>query len=153
MIILSYKKDDDNVKKEIKKKNDYIIIFFIILTLIAAALFLLINKNSLIDNIIKDDNYEISAITCDGATKILDKKVLKNINNYLKNLNNNGPFLGDLYTCYQKIIVNYDNDLLDIEIINKSSIIIKESKNSEYYTYYTNADKLNNYLSKYFKNN
>lgn len=136
-----------------KKKKKYIIIILSIL-IITIAIFLLLNfkKTSLINNIIKGNNYEISSMSCDGTTKVLDKGVLKEIKKHLKELNNNGPFLGDLNTCYPKIIVNYGNDLLDIEIISKSAIIIKESKKNEYYTYYIKADKLIEYLNKYFKN-
>ena len=134
-----------------KNNNKYIITFFLILILIFATVLLLNRKNNLIDSLIKNSNYEINSLSCDGTTKVLDKKVLKEIKNNLKDLNNNGPFLGDLNTCYRKIIINYNNNLLDIEIVNKSSIIIKESKNSQYYTYYTNAENLINYLNKYFK--
>ena len=107
-------------------------------------------QSNCIDSILKND-YQIYTLECDGTTNILDKKVLKDIKSKWNKLSNNGPFLGELNTCYQKIIINYgDNDIVDLEIVDESSIIVKESKNSEYYTYYTKADNLIQYLNEYF---
>ena len=50
----------------------------------------------------------------------------------------------------EKIIINYNNDIADIEIIDNSSLILKDSNNTDYYTYYTNADNLIAYLNNYF---
>ena len=106
-------------------------------------------KNCLKRVLLKQD-YEIYSLSCDGTTNVLNKEVLKKIKKSWKNLSNNGPFLGDITTCHKKIIIDYNNNIVDIEIIDNSSIIIKENSSDDYYTYYTNADELVTYLNKYF---
>lgn len=121
-----------------------------IIIMIIIIIFLSTNKqNSWIDTILKED-YQIYTLECDGTTNILENVVLKEIKNKWTNLSDNGAFLGNLDTCYKKIIIDYNNDIIDIEIIDDNSIILKESNNKDYYTYYTNADKLVTYLNKYF---
>lgn len=133
------------------KKNKPIIII-IPIAVLAIILILLSTKkeNNWIDNILKED-YEIYSLSCDGTTNILDEKSLKEIKKEWNNLSNNGPFLGNLDTCYKKILINYNNDVVDIEIIDESSIIFKESNNINNYTYYTNANALIKKLNKHFK--
>lgn len=132
------------------KKNKPIIII-IPIAVLAIILILLSTKkeNNWIDNILKED-YEIYSLSCDGTTNILDEKSLKEIKKEWNNLSNNGPFLGNLDTCYKKILINYNNDVVDIEIIDESSIIFKESNNINNYTYYTNANALIKKLNKHF---
>ncbi len=132
-------------------KNKKIILIVLPVTiLLVLGVFLLTKKqNNWIDNILKED-YEIYTLECDGTTNILDNNALKEIKNNWNKLSDNGPFLGDLSTCYKKIIINYNNDIADIEIIDNSSLIIKESNNTDYYTYYTNADNLITHLNNYF---
>lgn len=132
------------------KNKKSILIALPIIILIIIGIFLFTKKqNNWIDNILKE-SYEIYTLECDGTTNILDNNVLKEIKNNWNNLSNNGPFLGDLNTCYKKIIINYNNDITDIEIIDNSSLILKESNSANYYTYYTNANNLISYLNKYF---
>ena len=133
------------------KNKKIILILLPIIILSIIGVFLLTNKenNNWIDNILKED-YQIYTLECDGTTNVLESNVLKEINNNWNNLSNNGPFLGDLNTCYKKIIIDYNNDIVDIEIIDNSSIILKESNTKDYYTYYTNASKLVTYLNNYF---
>lgn len=134
-----------------KNKKKFLIIIPIII-LFVILVFLLTNKNqnNWIDNILNQD-YQIYTLECDGTTNVLENKVLKEIKNNWKYLSDNGPFLGSLDTCYKKIIVDYNNDIADIEIIDDSSIILKENNKLDYYTYYTNANNLITYLNKYFK--
>lgn len=132
------------------KNKKIILIALPVIILIAIGVLLLSKKqNNWIDNILKED-YEIYTLECDGTTNILNKDVLKEIKNNWNKLSDNGPFLGDLSTCYKKIIINYNNDIADVEIINNSSLILKESNENDYYTYYTNADNLISYLNNYF---
>lgn len=133
-----------------KNKKVVLIILPIIILLVIGVL-LLTNKeqNNWIDNILKED-YQIYTLECDGTTNVLESNVLKEIKNKWNNLSDNGPFLGNLDTCYKKIIIDYNSDIVDIEIIDDSSIIFKESNNINNYTYYTNANKLVAYLNKYF---
>lgn len=132
-----------------KNKKIILIILPIIILLVIGVLLLSKKQNNWIDNILKED-YEIYTLKCDGTTNILNNDVLKEIKKKWIKLSNNGPFLGDLNTCYKKIIINYNNDIVDIEIINNNSLILKESNTSDYYTYYTNADNLISYLNNYF---
>ena len=136
-------------KKKVKNNKIISIILPIIVLSIIAILILTKKQNSWIDNILKED-YEIYSLSCDGTTNILDEKALKEIKKNWKDLSNNGPFLGDLNTCYKKILINYNNDVVDIEIIDESSIIFKESNNIDNYTYYTNTSTLVKELNKYF---
>lgn len=136
------------------KKKYVIIIIIIAIILLGVILLILPNKNNKtwIDNIIKKDNYQVSSLTCDGTTKVLDKSILKKIKKELKSATNNGPYLGDLNTCYKKIMITYDTDnLAVIEIIDDSSLIIKQNNSLDYYTYYTEANKLIKILNKTFK--
>ena len=133
-----------------KKKN---IILFIILIAVLLIIFLslkLIKPKSWIDNILKYD-YEIYTLECDGTTNVLDKKELIEIKKKWKGLSNNGPFLGNINTCHKKIIIDYNGNIADIEIVDDTSIIVKEHNNDDYYIYYTNAKDLINYINKYFK--
>lgn len=132
-------------------KNKKLLLFVLPITiLIIIGVFLLTKKqNNWIDNILKED-YEINTLECDGTTNILNKNVLKEIKKNWNKVSDNGPFLGDLNSCYKKIIINYNNDIADIEIIDNSSLILKDSNNTDYYTYYTNADNLIAYLNNYF---
>lgn len=132
------------------KKKKIIIIVLPIVVLSLIILLLPKKQNSWIDSILKQD-YEIYSLGCDGTTNILDKKELKEIKKKWKKLSNNGPFLGDVTTCHKKIIIDYNNNIVDIEIIDNSSIIVKEDNNDELYTYYTNASILVTQLNKYFK--
>ena len=133
-----------------KKRKNYLIILIMLLLSLLILIFISYRKqNSWIDSILSK-KYEIYSLDCDGTTNILDKETLKEIKKNWKNLSNNGPFLGDLNTCYKKIIIDYNNDIAVIEIIDNSSLIIKESNNTDYYTYYTNAKELINNLNKYF---
>ena len=132
-----------------KNKKIILIILPIIILLVIGVLLLTKKQNNWIDNILKED-YEIYTLKCDGTTNILNNDVLKEIKKKWIKLSDNGPFLGDLNTCYKKIIINYNNDISDIEIINNNSLILKESNTSDYYTYYTNADNLISYLTYYF---
>ncbi len=132
-----------------KNKKIILIILPIIILLVIGVLLLTKKQNNWIDNILKED-YEIYTLKCDGTTNILNNDVLKEIKKKWIKLSDNGPFLGDLNTCYKKIIINYNNDISDIEIINNNSLILKESNTSDYYTYYTNADNLISYLNNYF---
>ena len=132
-----------------KNKKIILIILPIIILLVIGVLLLSKKQNNWIDNILKED-YEIYTLKCDGTTNILNNDVLKEIKKKWNKLSDNGPFLGDLNTCYKKIIINYNNDIVDIEIINNNSLILKESNTSDYYTYYTNADSLISYLNNYF---
>ncbi len=132
-----------------KNKKIILIILPIIILLVIGVLLLTKKQNNWIDNILKED-YEIYTLKCDGTTNILNNDVLKEIKKKWIKLSDNGPFLGDLNTCYKKIIINYNNDISDIEIINNNSLILKESNTSDYYTYYTNADSLISYLNNYF---
>ena len=132
------------------KNKKTLLIALPIIILIVIGIFLLPKKqNNWIDNILKE-NYEIYTLECDGTTNILDNNTLKEIKKSWNKLSDNGPFLGDLSTCYKKVIINYNNDIADIEIIDNSSLILKDSKNTDYYTYYTNADNLITYLNSYF---
>ena len=132
------------------RKNKIILIILPIVILSLILVLLLTKKqDSWIDKILKQD-YEIYSLSCDGTTNVLNKEVLKKIKKSWKNLSNNGPFLGDITTCHKKIIIDYNNNIVDIEIIDNSSIIIKENSSDDYYTYYTNADELVTYLNKYF---
>ena len=144
MIILYYKVIDMKIKKIA------VIILPIILLIVIGILILTNKQDNWIDKILKTD-YEIYSLSCDGTTNILNKEVLKDIKNNWKNLSNNGPFLGNLNTCYKKIIIDYNNNVVDIEIVDKNSIIIKKNSNDDFYTYYTNANNLINELDKYFK--
>ncbi len=132
-----------------KNKKIILIILPIIILLVIGVLLLSKKQNNWIDIILKED-YEIYTLKCDGTTNILNNDVLKEIKKKWIKLSDNGPFLGDLNTCYKKIIINYNNDIVDIEIINNNSLILKESNTSDYYTYYTNADSLISYLNNYF---
>lgn len=132
-----------------KNKKIILIILPIIILIVIGVLLLSKKQNNWIDNILKED-YEIYTLKCDGTTNILNNDVLKEIKKKWIKLSDNGPFLGDLNTCYKKIIINYNNDIVDIEIINNNSLILKESNTSDYYTYYTNADSLISYLNNYF---
>lgn len=132
-----------------KNKKITLIVLPIIILIVIGIFFLSKKQNNWIDNILRED-YEIYTLKCDGTTNILNKDVLKEIKKKWNKLSDNGPFLGDLNTCYKKIIINYNNDISDIEIINNNSLILKESNASDYYTYYTNADSLISYLNKYF---
>ena len=132
------------------KKNKPIIIIIPIAVLAIIIILLSTKKeNNWVDNILKED-YEIYSLSCDGTTNMLDEKSLKEIKKEWNNLSNNGPFLGNLDTCYKKILINYNNDVVDIEIIDESSIIFKESNNINNYTYYTNANALIKKLNKHF---
>ena len=124
-----------------KNKKIILIILPIIILLVIGVLLLTKKQNSWIDNILKED-YEIYTLKCDGTTNILNNDVLKKIKKKWNKLSDNGPFLGDLNTCYKKIIINYNNDIVDIEIINNNSLILKESNTSDYYTYYTNTKRI-----------
>ena len=131
-----------------KKKK--ILFTILIIILVVIGLFLLSKKQkNWIDNIL-NNNYEIYTLACDGTTNILDNNVLKEIKNKWNKLSNNGPFLGELNICYKKIIINYNNDIADIEIIDRTSLIVKKNNKEDYYTYYTNAGDLITYLNKYF---
>lgn len=132
-----------------KKKKRIIIILPIIILSLILILLLTKKQNSWIDGILKQD-YEIYSLKCDGTTINLSKNELREIKKYWKDLSNNGPFLGDLNTCYKKIIINYNNDIAVIEIIDNSSLIVKESSKVDYYTYYTKSDKLISHLNRYF---
>ena len=132
-----------------KNKKGVLIILPIIIILVTGVLLLTNKQNNWIDNILKED-YQIYTLECDGTTNVLDNKVLKEMKNNWNNLSDNGPFLGNLDTCYKKIIIDYNNNIVDIEIIDDSSIILKESNSKEHYTYYTNANKLVTYLNNYF---
>ena len=132
-----------------KNKKIILIVLPIIILLVIGVLLLTKKQNSWIDNILKED-YEIYTLKCDGTTNILNNDVLKKIKKKWNKLSDNGPFLGDLNTCYKKVIINYNNDISDIEIIDNNSLILKESNTSDYYTYYTNADNLISYLNNYF---
>ena len=132
------------------KKNKIILIIIPVVVLAIILILLLTKKeNNWVDNILKED-YEIYSLSCDGTTNVLNEKALKEIKKNWHNLSNNGPFLGNLDTCYKKILINYNNDVVDIEIIDESSIIFKESNNINNYTYYTNASTLVKELNKYF---
>ena len=133
-----------------KIKKLIIVVLPIIILSIIAILLLTKKSNNWIDNILKYD-YEIYSLSCDGTTKILDKNTLKEIKNNWKNLSDNGPFLGDLNFCYKKIIIDYNSNIVDIEIVDNTSIIFKENSSEDYYTYYTNASDLVKQLNKYFK--
>jgi len=133
-----------------KTKKRVVILLPIILIIIIGLFFLLEKKNNWIDNILKKD-YEIYTLECDGTTNILDNNVLKEIKNYWGELSDNGPYLGNHEVCYKMVIIDYNDDIVDIEIIDNSSIIVKESKTNDYYTYYTKAQDLINYLNRYFK--
>lgn len=133
------------------KNKKVVLIILPIIILLVIGILLLTNKeqNNWIDNILKEE-YQIYTLECDGTTNVLEDNVLKEIKNKWNNLSDNGPFLGNLDTCYKKIIIDYNSDIVDIEIIDDSSIILKESNSKEHYTYYTNANKLVAYLNKYF---
>lgn len=132
-----------------KNKKIILIILPIIILLVIGVLLLSKKQNNWIDNILKEE-YEIYSLSCDGTTNILDKNVLNKIKSSWNKLSDNGPFLGDLNTCYKKVIINYNNDIVDIEIIDNTSIIFKESNNIDTYTYYTNASSLIKELNRYF---
>ncbi len=132
-----------------KNKKIILIVLPIIILLVIGVLLLTKKQNNWIDNILKED-YEIYTLKCDGTTNILNNDVLKEVKKKWNKLSDNGPFLGDLNTCYKKVIINYNNDISDIEIIDNNSLILKESNTSDYYTYYTNADNLISYLNNYF---
>ncbi len=134
-----------------KNKNKKALIALPIIILSITLILLLTKKNnSWINSILKQD-YEIYSLSCDGTTNILDKKELQEIKKNWKDLSNNGPFLGDLNTCHKKVIIDYNDDVVDIEIIDSSSIIIKENDSDDFYTYYTNASTLVARLNTYFK--
>ena len=133
-----------------KKKKILLFIPLIVIILIIFLSLTLTKPKNWIDNILKND-YEIYTLECDGTTNILDKKVLVDIKNKWKDLSNNGPFLGNINTCHKKIIIDYTNIVADIEIVDDTSIIVKENNSDDYYTYYTNAKELINYINKYFK--
>ena len=132
-----------------KKKKIFITIVPLIVITLILILLLTPKQNSWIDEALKKE-YEIYSLSCDGTTNILDKKVLKNIKKHWNSLVNNGPFLGNLNTCYKKIIIDNNNEIIDIEIIDETSIIIKTNESTDYYIYYTNASKLVKHLKQYF---
>jgi len=72
------------------KKNKIILIILPIIILSLIGVLLLTKKqNNWIDNILKED-YQIYTLECDGTTNVLDKKVLKEIKKYFKELSDNG---------------------------------------------------------------
>ena len=85
-----------------KNKKIILIILPIIILLVIGVLLLTKKQNNWIDNILKED-YEIYTLKCDGTTNILNNDVLKEIKKKWIKLSDNGPFLGDLNTCYKKI--------------------------------------------------
>ncbi len=132
-----------------KKKKIILFISLIIVSLLIFLSLTLIKPKNWIDNILKTD-YEIYTLECDGTTNVLDKKELIEIKKKWKGLSNNGPFLGNINTCHKKIIIDYNENIADIEIVDDTSIIVKENNNDDYYTYYTNANDLINYINKYY---
>ncbi len=132
------------------KKNKIILIIVPILVLSLILVLLLTKKQSnWIDEVLKEE-YDVYSLSCDGTTNILDKETLKDIKKNWKNLSDNGPFLGDINSCHKKIIIDYNDNIVDIEIIDNTSIIIKENNKDDFYTYYTNANALVNQLNNYF---
>lgn len=132
------------------KRNKILILLGVSLLFIIAITVIILNKdrNTLLSKIKSSDNYKIILENCDNTTKEIDKTNLETIEEKLKSISDNGPWLGNTNTCYQKISINYENDniiqKLEIDVIDTSSIVITESKTSEYYT---NATEFINYIN------
>lgn len=128
-------------------KKQYIIIGITILIFILVIAFILVkgNKSSWTKEILNSNSYTITKTDCNNNETTLNNEVMNNIDKYWKELSNNGPWLGDTNTCYEKITIEYDNNGIiqtrEILILDNNSIVLRIN-NSD--TYYVNATNLIN---------
>lgn len=128
-------------------KKNYIVLGGTILIFIIIILFILYQSQnkSWTKQILTSDSYEIYKIDCNNNQTKLDNNLMKNIDKSWKDLQDNGPWLGDSNTCYEKITISYDiNDIIETKellIIDNDSIVLSYNNTNEYYVNSSNLIK------------
>lgn len=144
----------NNKERIIMTKKNYLIIGITILIFVVAIVIILLagsNKKDWTADILKADSYQIVMTNCNGREKILDNNTLSTLSSKWNTLSNNGPWTGNINSCYTTVTISYENNGIinskEILLIDDSSLTLIQGNNT---IYYTNAKEVIDYLNTLF---
>ena len=134
-------------------KKNYLIIAITAVIFIIAIIIVLTsnNKDDWTKDIFEANSYQLTIVNCNDRYKQIENNTLTTLKEKWNQLSNNGPWTGDVNTCYTTLNISYDTNGIikekQIMIIDNNSLVLNINNNT---VYYTNAKEIIDYLNSLF---